>query len=587
MTRALSPVVGLALVILMVPAVPAGAVDTPLVSETFAATTSAGFVAPPAPYANDAVNMACLTAGTDPSQTPLPGCNFSPADPAGSGVLQLTTGSTFDAEGGVFSQSSVPSAAGLDVSFDSYQYAPTGSMPADGIAFVVAAANPEDPTSPAYLGDSGGSLGYASENTGLPDGYLGVGLDVYGDYIATGFEPATCTEPSWASIKTVAPDQVTVRGPGTNGTGYCPLASTFATDAGAPVALEGTTRAKAKVPVAVAINTGSSAMAMVGHTHISVPARSYTVVVTDLSGKVRNVSGPLPTTLNGGIPAGTIPASWINPSTGLPYLLTFGLIGATGGSLGFHAVSNLTADSLNGTPVLLGATNTDSYGGKIVSGKSVTWSIAPSTQSAGGTEKDAVSVVDTFSGEADLSSATGTGWNCSIASPNVAVTSNTVTCTYLGPESSPVAPGTSLSPISILGTTTAPLGAQINSTALVSSVDGVSTTATDQDTVELLSSIAATPAVLQVSPLAPYLLTLHATLTGGVDNVAIAGQTISFVAGTTALCSAVTNAAGAASCSTLTNVPGVLSAVLADGYQAVYAGSSNYTGSTASAGLIG
>jgi DNA-binding beta-propeller fold protein YncE len=97
---------------------------------------------------------------------------------------------------------------------------------------------------------------------------------------------------------------------------------------------------------------------------------------------------------------------------------------------------------------------------------------------------------------------------------------------------------------------------------------------------KLPTKLTATPAVL--AGLNLYLFNLTATLTG--PSGPISGQTISFSAGSTAVCSAVTGANGTASCSGLAQALSILGA---GGYTATFAGSDGYLGSTAMAGLFG
>jgi hypothetical protein len=82
---------------------------------------------------------------------------------------------------------------------------------------VLAAVNPANPAVPATIGQPGGSLGYSATNSttnGLSYGYLGVGLDAWGNF-SYRFEGSGCTDP--ANINGYMPGQVVVRGPG-NGT---------------------------------------------------------------------------------------------------------------------------------------------------------------------------------------------------------------------------------------------------------------------------------------------------------------------------------------------------------------------------------
>ena len=165
------------------------------------------------PTAPTGTNAACLTAkGNNNSTGPLFTCGSS-TDNNGSGKLRFTRAVT-DQEGGVFASTSLPTSQGLDVTFNSYQYGGNG---ADGMAFVLAAANPADPVIPSAIGQPGGSLGYSALNSstnGLSFGYLGVGFDAYGNF-SNSFEGSGCTDP--ANITSLMPGQVVVRGPGNLG----------------------------------------------------------------------------------------------------------------------------------------------------------------------------------------------------------------------------------------------------------------------------------------------------------------------------------------------------------------------------------
>ena len=68
-----------------------------------------------------------------------------------------------------------------------------GGLYADGISFDLAAA----PPTPGSVGDSGGALGYSTDGTtpGMPGGYLGVGLDEYGNYTNPTYQGNSCHQP--------------------------------------------------------------------------------------------------------------------------------------------------------------------------------------------------------------------------------------------------------------------------------------------------------------------------------------------------------------------------------------------------------
>ncbi|WP_084125866.1 hypothetical protein [Demequina sp. NBRC 110054] len=176
------------------------------------------------------LGIACLTAATTaPSSgdSNLGVCASSvgaPASAEGDGYLQLT-----DAQGSqvgsVVYDHALPSSAGLEVEFDQYQYGGNG---ADGIGFFLSDGS--------YLleqtGATGGALGYAQQTWGGVDGvvggYLGVGLDAFGNFAVDGDWEGRgngCATPSPYGF---VPNAVTLRGPGSGQDGYCVLTSTAA-----------------------------------------------------------------------------------------------------------------------------------------------------------------------------------------------------------------------------------------------------------------------------------------------------------------------------------------------------------------------
>lgn len=182
---------------------------------------------------------ACLTAATvlgggdefdscsDQAVGPVPASGKSP------GYLQLTDALNYDT-GAVVHNEAIPSEGGIEVTFAQYQYGGSG---ADGIAFFLV----DGDTDLTETGAFGGSLGYAQFNAngsvleGIDGGYLGLGLDVYGNFSGdTEGRGNGCREdrraPAHLQIETnKAPDNVALRGPGQGHEGYCLLATT-ATD---------------------------------------------------------------------------------------------------------------------------------------------------------------------------------------------------------------------------------------------------------------------------------------------------------------------------------------------------------------------
>jgi len=448
-----------AIVVSVALATTAFAAETPIVVESFtnATTSSSAWTLPAAPTG---ANVACLTASSNSSQTPIPGCALPTPDPAGSGALRLTNAGGSE-EGGVAFTQTLPTTKGLDVTFNSYQYGGSG---ADGIGFFLAATNPASPAPPSTIGAPGGDLGYSSGTgaNGLADGYLGVGLDVYGNYSNSDFDGTGCTDPSWVGVSATVPGQVTVRGPGNGTTGYCPLTSTAATDSGAPQALDGGpagTRGGSRVPVEIAINPSTSTLTTTSG--LVVPPRDYAVAFTPIGGSEVTFDGALPTASNGEIPGGTIPAAWINTKTGLPYQLTIGWVGSTGGSTDIHEITQAAADTLSGK--LPGLTASIGVQGAQTNATAI-YTLHVSTTGSGGPETQSIVVTDTFptSVVPRSSGAGGTGWVCSVIGQKDK-------CTYTVTGS--LAAGTALPALSMPVTVLGPGGTVVTDSAVVGSND--------------------------------------------------------------------------------------------------------------------
>jgi hypothetical protein len=99
---------------------------------------------------------------------------------------------------------------------------------------------------------------------------------------------------------------------------------------------------------------------------------------------------------------------------------------------------------------------------------------------------------------------------------------------------------------------------------------------------DLPTRLTGTPAIVQLSGLKLYLFALGATLTGP-GGTPLSGQTITFTAGATKLCTATTGTDGTASCNASASV---LWIVLSGGYRASFAGAGDYSPSSATAPLI-
>ncbi|TDC72073.1 hypothetical protein E1200_00470 [Actinomadura sp. GC306] len=191
---------------------------------------------------------ACLTGARrggpvqEAANHPLGGCHPDPAGPvpptgaAPHGYLQLTD--AHDEEtGAVMFDTPIPAANGVRVTFEQWQYGNTTRTAADGISFFLTDGARRLTTPGAF----GGSLGYAQKSPdgradgqiipGVDGGYLGIGLDVLGNYFGDGERRGNgCARRSPAGTRWPAPvpgpNVVTARGPGDGIEGYCFLAAT-------------------------------------------------------------------------------------------------------------------------------------------------------------------------------------------------------------------------------------------------------------------------------------------------------------------------------------------------------------------------
>ncbi|MDP3469735.1 MAG: hypothetical protein Q8S11_15445, partial [Daejeonella sp.] len=136
------------------------------------------------------------------------------ADPADAGYLRLTRGS-LNQNGFAYNNNRTFSTTdGLDIAFEYYTHTGSTAIPdiygGDGITFFLF-----DATTPVFTpGFFGGSLGYAQNGgsgAGVPNGFLGIGLDEFGNFANPG-----ASQRAGGPGKT--PSAITIRGDG-NGTG--------------------------------------------------------------------------------------------------------------------------------------------------------------------------------------------------------------------------------------------------------------------------------------------------------------------------------------------------------------------------------
>ena len=418
MTRAATRIVALALALAAMAVSAATAGATTLVNETFSHST------PDNPnwlvgglLGTDSDNP-CLTAGTNTSQSPIPGCPANqPAiptggDPNGQGALRLTSDAD-DNTGFVLYKDALPFTAGLDVTFSFYDYdtVPTFvSSGADGLSFFLA----DGSQSLVTPGGFGGSLGYAQTTDPFPvdgilGGYLGVGFDEYGNF-GNNLEGRGngCNQPDGGFY----PNYVSLRGPGTGQTGYCILDRVPVASLGAIDDPSAKTRTAAGVKRIV-------------HIVVDPPAQAGAQILVQM-----DFGSGMQTIMDEPEPA--------NP----PATFKFGFAASTGGANNIHEINATVINTILPVP-RLGITKTDD--GPFLVGGTGTFTLTPTVQAGSdvGPETDPVTVTDTLPAGTLNGVPSGTGWDCSASA------GTSVSCTYPASASAPIAAGTTLPAITV------------------------------------------------------------------------------------------------------------------------------------------
>lgn len=178
---------------------------------SFAVTVSEDFTGTTTVNNWTTIGYACLTAGS--TSGTIPAC--SPTI-SGSGALRLTPAST-QQKGAIVSTTPFPTSQGLQAVFTTYTYGGNG---ADGIGFFLM-----DALQTPNIGSTGGSFSYSCSNytgntvNGITGGYLGLGMDEYGNFLNRGDNTAT----GWTSTgaaqttsttNTAVPQRIGLRGSG-------------------------------------------------------------------------------------------------------------------------------------------------------------------------------------------------------------------------------------------------------------------------------------------------------------------------------------------------------------------------------------
>ncbi|MCU1478680.1 MAG: hypothetical protein JWQ64_3373, partial [Subtercola sp.] len=470
----------------------ASAAGTVLFQNSFTDRTVDGTGSVNVPSPTSGTNGVCLTASGNSATLPLLSCAGA-TDAQGLGKLRLTS-AVINQIGGVFGETSFPTSNGLDVTFNTYQW---GGGGADGLGFALAAVDPANPVAPSIIGPGGGSLGYSPAGSikGLPNAYLGVGLDVFGNFSNPSFQGTGCTNAP--NIAATTPGAVVVRGPGNNLAGYCGLTTTYNGVAASKVVLRASIRAVALVPVQVLINPTTSAFAST--TDVSVDAGTYKVVVTPVGGTAKTLTGPLPTVAAGMYPSTT----WLN-SAGVPRQLAFAFVGSTGSVTDNHEASDVKVLTFNPVPQL-SVVSTSFSAATPAPGAPVTYSIQTGVLT-GANESSPISMTQTTPAGVIPVGAYGAGWSCA------APIGQTVTCTT---SASSFTNGTALPAITVVAiVTSASMTTAIvqnASTARVSSIDANP----DSDAITTAGTLPTVPSAVTVSPAIGAITGGGAVLVGG------------------------------------------------------------------------
>ncbi|WP_281235343.1 gliding motility-associated C-terminal domain-containing protein [Flavobacterium gelatinilyticum] len=248
-------------------------------------------------------------------------------DPNGSGYLRLTNNQG-NQKGVIYSDMySFPSAYGMTISFEYYTHGGNG---ADGIAFVLFDAT----VTTIVPGAFGGSLGYAQRNseTGFPGGYLGIGIDEFGNFSANN-------EGKSGGVG-VLQNNITLRGQGSGTTGYAHLTSVqTSTLATSPFNIAGGNRA--------ATTTASTGFRKVSIKLTPRTGGGFIITVSTTNGNTTR----------------TIINNFEYPTVSPPNL-KFAITSSTGGSNNFHEIRNLDI-TVDQSTLLTPAANPDTLTGCI------------------------------------------------------------------------------------------------------------------------------------------------------------------------------------------------------------------------------
>jgi uncharacterized repeat protein (TIGR01451 family) len=320
-----------------------------------------GVYDPSLPFTPTQQNVPGITGGTVSGVIPALG-----GDTPGNGVLQLTPAEE-EKNAFVLYNNPIPSADGLKVSFDFFSYgstqqfdAPGGSFidpqPGDGISFFLI----DGTASPTKAGGFGGSLGYAplvrppfDNIPGISGGYLGVGLDEYGNFSAdtegrsgptpTPFPgevnpPGSPFQPTNPLAAGYRPDSVTLRG--REGNNYPMLTQAFD-----PLGID-------NIPTSIDFRNPVFNFSNTFTTDRNSARRAIQITLDPSTSATPNrLIVALDQNLDGIYETTLISITDLAAVNGpVPSIFKFGFGSSTGRSNNIHALQNLVVETVNPTP---------------------------------------------------------------------------------------------------------------------------------------------------------------------------------------------------------------------------------------------
>ncbi|MFE0176824.1 hypothetical protein ACFWZ2_31420 [Streptomyces sp. NPDC059002] len=338
--------------------------------------------------ADDPTGYACLTAATG-AKGPLKACPDATGDAAGQGALRLTSNKK-DQSGFAVAKTPLPSKGGLKFTIDFAAYDPSTGNAADGISLMLLdGAAPL----PKAAGKYGGGLGYV----GIQGGYLGVGLDVFGNFTKQGYGAGGAKERK--------PNSITVRGATSVDN---PMVATYQSNRKLAVN-EAKTRSAAVRTAKVELSTaGVLAVSIDFH-----DGRGYKDVIEPVD------------------------LDEIKGQPKVPETFRIGFAGSTGYSTEIHELWNGKVESLD--PNL---STTVTPKGPVNAGEPAEFEMVTGNDKLAGPTTGEVVTKQTFPDGVTPVSASGDGWDCTVEG-------QTVTCKRPGSGPDALKPGEKYPPVTV------------------------------------------------------------------------------------------------------------------------------------------